>query len=79
MRRMSGERETRFCKDCKWAKGSFLFGYEYAKCLQPETRELPRRDSSYLVTGSRGGFTYCSYQRQFGQCGPNATLWESKR
>jgi hypothetical protein len=60
--------EIKLCKDCKHAKKSLLFGYEFARC----TVSIKNR--------ATGEGWYCRVEREFPSnvCGPSGKAFEPK-
>jgi len=73
----------KLCKDCKWCKPEWIFFFsrdkwEYAKCLRisPEPNDVCQVDGF----SKKSRLPYCTIERKsYGECGPDAKLFESKR
>lgn len=61
--------EIKLCKDCKHAKKTMAFTYQFAKC------------TASVKDYSTGEGWYCATERQSfaGACGPNAKKFEQRK
>lgn len=72
----------KYCKDCKFAKITFLdrivCGYEYAWCTRPELQKNFSHED--MVTGEKmnvSNYYYCFTNRN-SECGAEAVYFEPK-